>query len=191
MPQCQASPANCFSWPRNCQGARHIAWIRFLRFQSQMVNLFPASLTLCDVWCMQAAPTSDRSSLYRVAPYHPKVAAAFRDREALQEPFLLLVPAESQSTGQICLDPRFGQSLTESRWIATARLGGAVRLAVRPLDGLQGNSKRDQTKLRKLVGRFQMQMLFEKPWKLTRDGSNSSNSVSRDPSSQSPYSQKD
>eukprot|EP00931_Biecheleriopsis_adriatica_P115703 TRINITY_DN91468_c0_g1_i1.p1 TRINITY_DN91468_c0_g1~~TRINITY_DN91468_c0_g1_i1.p1 ORF type:complete len:801 (-),score=129.95 TRINITY_DN91468_c0_g1_i1:10-2412(-) len=39
----------------------------------------------------QVAPLSDRPSLFRVAPYHPK------------EPFLLLVPSERNS-----IDPRFG-----------------------------------------------------------------------------------
>ncbi|CAJ1404189.1 unnamed protein product [Effrenium voratum] len=43
----------------------------------------------------QAAPMSDRASLFRVAPYHQK------------EPFLLLVPAERQS-GRSKFDPRFG-----------------------------------------------------------------------------------
>eukprot|EP00913_Durusdinium_trenchii_P011376 g10687.t1 len=50
----------------------------------------------------QAAPISDRSSLFRVAPYHPK------------EPFLLLVPADCQS-GQTHFDPRFG-------WVAQSGL---------------------------------------------------------------------
>lgn len=50
----------------------------------------------------QAAPMSDRASLYRVAPYHPK------------EPFLLLVPADIQS-GQTHFDPRFG-------WVAFSGL---------------------------------------------------------------------
>mmetsp|Transcript_89717 Transcript_89717/g.159448 ORF Transcript_89717/g.159448 Transcript_89717/m.159448 type:complete len:798 (+) Transcript_89717:111-2504(+) len=43
----------------------------------------------------QAAPITDRASLYRVAPYHQK------------EPFLLLVPSEHQ-TGRPKFDPRFG-----------------------------------------------------------------------------------
>eukprot|EP00438_Fugacium_kawagutii_P025051 Skav224657 [mRNA] locus=scaffold4300:208151:211515:- [translate_table: standard] len=50
----------------------------------------------------QAAPISDRASLFRVTPYHPK------------EPFLLLVPADLQS-GQTRFDPRFG-------WVAQSGL---------------------------------------------------------------------
>eukprot|EP00435_Cladocopium_sp_Y103_P063109 s298_g24.t1 len=49
-----------------------------------------------------AAPISDRASLFRVMPYHPK------------EPFLLLVPADLQP-GQTHFDPRFG-------WVAQSGL---------------------------------------------------------------------
>lgn len=48
------------------------------------------------------APISDKASLFRVMPYHPK------------EPFLLLVPADLQP-GQTHFDPRFG-------WVAQSGL---------------------------------------------------------------------